>query len=301
MAEKDKSLMPDDQSDLRLRAEEMLRKQSEAVDKMPPDVQLIFHELQVHQIELEMQNDELGRTQLALEISREKYFDLYDLAPVGYVTLSEKGLILEANLTAATLLGRERRDLVRQPLFRFIHKEDQQVYHLCHRQIVETLTQQECEIRMMRKDGAPLWVRIDISEAKGIDVTTVIRMVIIDISKRKRIEEALTESEMRYHLLFENMYEGSALCKMLYDDKGRPTDFVYVAVNPAFGRLTGLDNVEGRKVTEVIPGIKEAHQELFDIYGRVALTGQPEKFEIEFKPLTTWLSISAYSTERIIL
>lgn len=110
--------------------------------------------------------------------------------------------------------------------------------------------------------------------------------------------EALQESEMRYHSLFENMLEGFAYCKMLYDDEGRPIDFIYLDVNAAFERLTGLKDVKGKKVTEAIPGVKESTPELFEIYGRVALTGNPEKFEIDFKPLGKQLSISVYSPEK---
>jgi PAS domain S-box-containing protein len=113
-----------------------------------------------------------------------------------------------------------------------------------------------------------------------------------------RAEEALEESERRYRLLFENMLEGFSYCRMLFDDRGEPTDFVYLGVNAAFERLTGLANVVGKRVTDVIPGIKESHPELFATYGRVALTGKPEKFELEFKPLGAWLAISVYSTER---
>ena len=83
---------------------------------------------------------------------------------------------------------------------------------------------------------------------------------------------------------------------MLFDDQNHPIDFVYLAVNDAFRRLTGLDNVVGKMATEAIPD-GELHPELFEIYGRVALTGQPEQFEIEFKPLSLWLSIAVYSTE----
>lgn len=120
----------------------------------------------------------------------------------------------------------------------------------------------------------------------------------VDISDRKRAEEALQESERRYRSLFENMLDGFAYCKMLYDNQGSPVDFVYLNVNSAFERLTSLRNVVGKRATEVIPGIREAHPELFDTYSRVALTGKPEKFEIEFKPLGIWLSISVYSTDR---
>ena len=291
--------MPDDQSDLRRRAEGMLLKQHVELDKIPPaDIQRIVHELRVHQIELEMQNDELRRTQQELETSREKYFALYDLAPVGYFSVDEEGLILEANLTAALLLGNERSHLAGQPLTRFIHREDQDLYYFCHKQLVETQKQQVCRMRMERKDGTHFWARIDISITQGIGGAAGFRVVIIDISESKRMGETLKENEKRYHSLFENMLEGFAYCKMLYDDNGSPKDFVYLDVNPAFGRLTGLNNVVGKNVTEAIPGIKEANPELFEIYGRVAMTGLPEKFEIEVKPLAIWFSIAVYSTEK---
>jgi len=111
-------------------------------------------------------------------------------------------------------------------------------------------------------------------------------------------EKALRESEARYRGLFENMLDGFAFCRMIFDELGRPADFVYLEVNGAFGRLTGLKDVKGKKVSEAIPGIKESNPELFEIYGRVALTGQSEKFEIKVKPLGIWLSISVYSPER---
>ncbi len=119
-----------------------------------------------------------------------------------------------------------------------------------------------------------------------------------EIAERRQMEEVLRESEKRYHSLFEHMLDGFAYCKMLFDDHGRPEDFVYLDVNTSFARLTGLENVVGKKVTEIIPEIKESNPELFEIYGRVALTGQPEKFEIEIKPLEIWFSISVYSTGR---
>jgi PAS domain S-box-containing protein len=117
-------------------------------------------------------------------------------------------------------------------------------------------------------------------------------------AERKRTEQALLKSEQHYRSLFENMLDGFAYCKMIFDEQGRPIDFVYLEVNGAFERLTGLKNVIGKKVTEVISGTKESYPELLEIYGRVALTGMPEKFEIDFKPLEAWFSISVYSTER---
>ncbi|MEI6308742.1 MAG: PAS domain-containing protein, partial [bacterium] len=108
--------------ELRKAAEEKARslEMQELEALSPEETRQMLHELRVHQIELEMQNEELRRAQEELNISRARYFDLYDLVPVGYCTLSEKGLILEANLAAATLLGVSRGALVKQLISRFI-------------------------------------------------------------------------------------------------------------------------------------------------------------------------------------
>jgi two-component system, cell cycle sensor histidine kinase and response regulator CckA len=116
-----------------------------------------------------------------------------------------------------------------------------------------------------------------------------------DVSLMESIKKELKESEELHLKLFQSMWEGFAYCRMIYDDKGQPEDFVYLDVNGAFQRLTGLSNVLGKRVSDVIPGIKKAHPEIFEIYGRVAKTGQPEKFEINFKSLDIILNISVFS------
>jgi PAS domain S-box-containing protein len=108
-----------------------------------------------------------------------------------------------------------------------------------------------------------------------------------------RADESLRESEARFRSLFENMLEGFAYCRMLFEGD-QPRDFIYLHVNEAFERLTGLKNVTGRRVSEVIPGIRDTDAELFEIYGRVAATGQPEKFERFVRALKMWFSISVY-------
>ncbi|HXE97786.1 MAG TPA: diguanylate cyclase [Dongiaceae bacterium] len=150
-----------------------------------------------------------------------------------------------------------------------------------------------------KKNGELYWEAASISPLINEDgkITHFIAMK-EDITGHKLVEKELQESEKRYRSLFENMMEGFAYCKMLFDDDGLPVDFVYLDVNSAFVSSIGADNVVGKKATEVFPGIREAHPELFEVYGRVSLTGKAEKFILEFKPAGTWLSISVYSTER---
>ena len=115
-----------------------------------------------------------------------------------------------------------------------------------------------------------------------------------EVAQCKRAEAVLGEGEKRYRSLFENMLEGYAYCKMLFDHD-EPQDFVYIAVNNTFEQLTGLKDVVGKKVSDIIPGIKESNPELFEVYGRVALTGMPERFETYVAPLRIWFSIAVYS------
>ena len=100
----------------------------------------LLHELQVHQIELEMQNVELRESHIALDIARTRYFDLYDLAPVGYLTLNEHGLIQQANLTLASQLNVTRNTLIQQPLSKFILKADQDIFYLNHKKLLRAAT-----------------------------------------------------------------------------------------------------------------------------------------------------------------
>ena len=173
----------------RLKADESATGSSVSGDKS----QKLYQELQIHQIELEMQNDELRRIQTELEASQKKHYELYDLAPVGYLTLSAEGLILDGNLKASTLLGVSRGDLIKQPLTRFILPKDQDEFYLYYKRLLSTHESQELELRMLAKESH-FWVRLQTNIADDAGDSVLYRVVISDISKRKLAEEALQKA-----------------------------------------------------------------------------------------------------------
>jgi len=184
---------------LRKAAEEILsRKKGGSQEAASEDLEKLIHELQVHQIELEMQNDELRRSQEEIEYSRNRYVDLYDFAPVGYFTLHQTGLIMELNLTGAVLLGVERRRLLQVPFASFIVAEDQNRFRECQRRIFQNPGRQSCDLRLRRPAGDPLWVRLEGLAREGPDgKLTGARLTVTDITERKGADEALQASENR--------------------------------------------------------------------------------------------------------
>jgi PAS domain S-box-containing protein len=256
---KKNSETPTDASKLRRQAEAKLgecKKNTAPTPHTEVDTLRLIHELEVHQIELEMQNEELRRLQEELEASRNKYFDLFDLAPVGYLTLSETGIVLEANLTAANLLGVERSQLAQKPVNRFIVKEDQDIYYLHRKHLFETRSRQACELRMTGKGGVQLWVRIEGIAAQGNDDKLVCRATLNDITERKHDEEEIRESEKKFSTVFRRGPQMMAISDI---ETGR-----YLDVNDNFSRVTGFSKEETIGKTSVELGIltQEDRQEI---------------------------------------
>ena len=201
---------------LRRQAEELYREKAartpEQFDDLPAEETLrTLHELRVHQIELELQNEELRRVQMELEGVRSRYFNLYDLAPVSYFTVSELGVIVEANLTAATLLGAPRSMLNKQPLTRFILKEDQDIHYLRSRQLFTTGESQEYELRMATSAGTTFWGQVTTTVARNDSGAAVCRMVVSDITKRKKAEERLALLHRALHTILDSAPVGICL------------------------------------------------------------------------------------------
>jgi len=218
-------------SKLRRRAEEKLKeatRRSKELSGMSPErMANLIHELQVHQIELEMQNDELHRIQNELEKARDRYSHLYDFSPVGYFILSEKGNIDEVNLTGATMLGVERNALIGKPFTRFILREDQDIFHQHRQHLLETETSQSCELRLVKKDSHEFYVNLESIAIKNKeDNLRWIRAAVSNITERKQAEEQRDKliSDLQKALSEVKTLRGflpiCSHCKNIRDDKG---------------------------------------------------------------------------------
>jgi PAS domain S-box-containing protein len=179
---------------LRQRAEAALHgKPVDLDDLQSEDIQFVLHELQVHQVELTMQNDELRRVQLELETSRDQYSDLYHAAPAGYFTLSRNGRILEANQTLAAMLGIETEKLIGSLLSRFVDRDDQDQVYLHRQRTLADGQRQVCEFQMVRPAGEKFSVHIESVVAPGD--RNQIRSILSDVTERKKAEARLRASE----------------------------------------------------------------------------------------------------------
>ncbi len=183
---------------LRQQAEKQLLERDVDLSNMPlEDITELIHELEVHQIELEMQNEELRQAQLDLEAARDKYTDLYDFAPVGYFSISDRGLILDANLAGATMLGLERGKLTGQRFSQFIAQNDQDVFYLHRQKLFETQTKQVCELKLIKKDMTEFYAQLESCAVKDeAGNHSVIRTSLSDITERKLADLALIAAKL---------------------------------------------------------------------------------------------------------
>ena len=181
-----------DHSMLRKAAEKRMHSQVDPPGEITvEDAKSLIHELRVHQIELEMQNEELRQAHVQLEESHTRYVDLYDFAPVGYLALDDKGQVLEANLAAAAQLGTERARLIETVFPLYVNPEHRQQSRLHIMTVFKTRERQTCEVRLKPKSGEEFYARLESVFIENIKGEGRCRTSISDISYAKRAEEAL--------------------------------------------------------------------------------------------------------------
>ena len=276
------------------------------------DIPTILHNLRVHQIELEMQNEELRRTQAELEETKAAYVDLYDFAPVGYCTISESGLVERANLTLGEQLGVTRSSLTGQPFSRFIASADQDVYYLHRKLWMDDGSAQRFELRLKRQDSEPFWARLEMSKARETAGRPEWQVVISDITADKQRDAAVASSRATVETIFR--HTPVMLC--LVDN-----DRNIVRANPAFAQYSRASEAElvGTPVGEALHCVhsltdpNDCDSEAAYTSGRVeASTGKarrtsftPQEIECEVRApgnsatrkVTFWKSESVISSE----
>jgi len=227
------------ESALRVAAEAQLGKSSDVPSELREQTpEEIIHELRVHQIELEIQNDELKRVQFELEASRDEFQDLYDFSPVGYFSLTQKGLIIQANLAGASLFGMPRPKLMNMRFGHFVDPESEAQLYRHFLSVLKQGHKQDFDLTLKRDDGSSFFAHLEsirtdapVEQQNANGATHAIRMAVIDISDRKKAEDAMRFSEERFRGMFESH---SAVMLLVEPDTGR-----IVLANKAAERFYG--------------------------------------------------------------
>lgn len=282
---------------LRRKAEKAVQNELDKIDN--EKCAGIVHELRVHQVELNMQNDELREAQIKLEDSRRKYFELYNFAPLGYYTLDRKGLILDVNLTGAELLGFERKNLQKIAFIKFIASDYRQIFHHHIKKVLETETKQTTELKQIKKNNDYFYAHLEtlpVFDENGSFIE--FRIAVTDINTIKKAADDLKKSEKRYLEFFNNPLLGFALCEIITDNNDQPIDFIYLDVNYAFEKLTGLKKADvlNKRVSSILP--YEEIADIIEIYGNVALSGESTNFEYSIPSLNRHSEIFAFSPRK---
>ena len=208
----------------------------------PAESQKVLHELRVHQIELEMQNETLRDAQEALEESRDRYVDLYDFAPVGYLTLTDKGMIEEINLTSATLLGVERKKLQQHLFASLVVANDRTRWITQFLNVLEKGDKGAVEVAIKRHDGTVFQAQLDCQQTKVGDGETAVRIALTDISERKQ-SEALQQDALDQFRQLTQLVPG-----VVYQFRLRPDGSACMPyVSDAFRDMFHLDSDDVRE------------------------------------------------------
>jgi PAS domain S-box-containing protein len=266
---KTKKTKPKDAKSLRDRAETLLRENPPDIPK--EDLAALLHELQVHQIELQMQNEELREAHERLEESRNRYYELYDFAPVGYITMTASGVIQESNLAAADMFGMVRSRFLNNLFQGFILPDDLHLFENHRRRLFDSKTNDTCELRLRNKDHV-FFCRVESAGGKDHQGNMVnIRSALIDITATKKAEEELRRANEGFAAIAENARDIISR---------RERDLRCTYVNPAIEALTGIPRREllGKTFDETGVGFPD---QIRKAVAEVIRSGQEKTVEFE--------------------
>lgn len=240
---------------------------------------------------------ERNRAEETLRLSEEQFRAMFETAAIGMAQADpQTGQFLRVNQKLCDITGYPMEELLERRFSDITHSEHRPGdWEQFQRVIRGEQPDYRVEKRYVRKDGTVAWVNVNmtvIRDAAGKPLRSM--ATIEDITGRKVAEAAVAAANQRYRYLFENMRDAYAHCRMIVE-QGVPVDFEFLAVNPAFGRLTGLQAVEGRRVSELIPGYCRDNPDSLETFGRVARTGEPMQWEHYLAALDRWFSFSLYS------
>jgi PAS domain S-box-containing protein len=260
---------PKDVEPLRDRAEKLLHESSSEIP--PQDLAELLHELRIHQIELELQNEELRNAQEKLQESKNLYYDLYDFAPVGYMTISTNGVILESNLAGVEFMGRVRSDFLGKLFQGFVLAEDLPVFNAHRQSVLEKKGKHTCELRLTKRDQA-FFCRLESTctrDPKGDPES--IRTVIIDITELKQLQLDQQKANARFAALAENARD-------IISRRDRNLRCTYI--NPAIEAHLGIPRTAfiGKTIEEMETGFPG---QLKDAFAEVLRLGEEQTFEFK--------------------
>lgn len=221
--------------------------------------------------------------------SEQELTDFFENATIGLHWVGPDGIILRANQAELDLLGYTREEYVGRHIADF--HADQDVIEDILRRLKAGEELHDYEARMRCKDGSIRHVLISSNVLWEEDEFIHTRCFTRDVTERKQAEEAVRASEEKYRMLFESMDEGFCIIQVEFDENDKPIDYRHLETNPSFEEQTGLKDIEGKSVRELLPDHEE---HWFEIYGKVALTGDPIRFEQRTEALDCWYSLYAF-------
>ncbi|MDM8554740.1 PAS domain S-box protein [Desulfococcaceae bacterium HSG7] len=233
-------------TELRKQAEKVLQDRQadfpETSELSPDETQRLLHELRTHQIELEMQNEELRLSQSELNASRDKYQDLYDFAPTGYFTLNDQNIILEVNLTGAGMLGVGRSELIGTPFYCFIIRDNADDFYFHRQKLIETKARQTFELKLKNQSGAEFYALLESEITRENEGDShQIRIAVSNIDERKRAELAIEESDSLTRSILDGLMTNIAVL----DDRGE-----IILVNKHWRKFAEQNGVSAEAVSE---------------------------------------------------